>query len=142
MLKHGFMKRRPKLTTLFYLLFFTLLAAPALAQEKFTLSGTVAAQRTGEKLPSATITVKGRNAATFTNEYGFYSLTLSKGTYTIEYSAVGLAMQTITLTLDKNQTQDISLANKEQDLEGVVVVTKKSTRSSSNPQMGVERLSI
>lgn len=115
---------------------------PAQGQEKYTLSGTVTAQRTGEKLSGVTIRVVGGQAATTSNEYGFYSLSLAKGDYRIEYTAVGHAAQTISVTLSQSVTQNIALADKGQDLQGVVVVAKKSARSLTNPQMGVERLSI
>ena len=123
------------------LLFFTL-SLSAFGQGKYTMSGTVTSERTGEKLSSVTVRVVGSSVVTTSNEYGFYSLSLAKGTYRVEFSAVGQAAQTISITLEQNVTQDVALAEKGQDLQGVVVVAKKGARSLSSPQMGVERLNM
>ena len=65
-----------------------LLSFSSIGQEKFTLSGTVSDSTKGEELINTTIKVKGQNIGIRSNEYGFYSLTLPKGNYTIVF--VGL----------------------------------------------------
>jgi hypothetical protein len=126
----------------FLALFFFTLSLPAGAQGKYTLSGTVTAGRTGEKLSGVTVRVAERPATTTTNEYGFYSLTLEGGTYHVEFSSVGQVAQTLTVALERDQVLNVALDDKAQELQSVTVVAKKSTRSLGSPQMGVERLSI
>jgi hypothetical protein len=138
----GFQKPRYLVMALVLTLGFFSLSFFAKAQEKFTVSGTVTSQRTGEKLTGVTIQVAGRNIGSTSNEYGFYSLTLAKGSYQLTFTAVGYATYTETITLTQSIIKDISLKEKGQDLEGVVVVAKKSARSLSSTQMGMERLSI
>jgi hypothetical protein len=113
--------------------------AVLLAQEKFTLSGTLTSAKTGETLIAATVKVQGQPGGTSSNEYGFYSLTLPKGSYTLEFSAVGLKTKLIPVQLDQNKVLDVPLDVAEAVMESVVI---KSTgrRSISNPQMGMERL--
>ena len=89
-----------------------ILAASAIssfAQQKFTVSGTVRSQRTGETLIGATI--RAGVAGSSSNDYGFFSLTLEKGKYNIEATAVGMQTKSIPVTLDKDITLNIALAD-------------------------------
>ena len=73
-----------------YLLLFLLCGAlPALAQEKFTLSGTVIDGNSNETLIGVNVVVTELKTGVTTNEYGFYSITLPKGTYTVQVSYLG-----------------------------------------------------
>ena len=86
-------------------------ALPAGAQSAFSLSGTLKDQKTGETLIGATLRVEELPASgAVTNEYGFYSLTLSKGRYTLLLSSVGYATVRQQISLNSNQTLDIALA--------------------------------
>lgn len=110
------------------------------AQDKVTLSGTITAARTGETLIGASVRVQPTAAGTTTNEYGFYSLTLSKGTYTLEVSAVGLQPRQQQLQLEGDRVLNLSLEESPTELQAVVVKTGR--RSIANPQMGLERITI
>jgi hypothetical protein len=109
-------------------------------QEKFTISGTIKTKEKGETIIGATI--RTTNNGTLSNEYGFFSLTLFKGSYTLEITATGMRRQTIEVIVDKNKVLNISLDNEPKDLEEVRVAASTRGRSLSSPQMGVERLSI
>ena len=62
------------------------LAHHSLAQQNYTVSGTVKEKSSGETLTGATITCSGKaRCRRTTNEYGFYSLSLPKGKYTLRY---------------------------------------------------------
>jgi len=123
------------------LLLFTVLAAHmvATAQEKLTLSGTIKSKSKGETLIGASIHAGNSGAAS--NEYGFYSLTLAKGTYQVEFSAIGFESRTEEVVLDKDIRLNIQLADEIKNLEGVIVTAQSKGRSISSPQMGVEKLS-
>lgn len=109
-------------------------------QEKFTISGTIKSKEKGETIIGATISAA--NTGTVSNEYGFFSLTLAKGDYTLQVTAVGMQRQTMQLTLDKNRVVNILLDNESKVLEEVQVTATARGRSLSSPQMGIERLSI
>ncbi|HKO82210.1 MAG TPA: TonB-dependent receptor [Chitinophagaceae bacterium] len=120
-------------------------AAPKLIQavamqEKFTISGTIKSREKGETIIGATI--RAANTGTVSNEYGFFSLTLFKGTYTIEVTAIGMQRQTIEVVMDKNIQLNISLDAETKDMQEVKVTATSRARSLGSPQMGVERLSI
>ena len=72
------------------------------AQQKSTVSGTIKSKTKGETLIG--VTIRAGNAATTSNEYGFYSLTLENGTYIFEFSAIGFQIKTETVALDKDVT--------------------------------------
>ncbi|MCG2616788.1 TonB-dependent receptor [Terrimonas sp. NA20] len=120
------------------------LCATALSAQKFTLSGTIKSKAKGETLIGASVrAVNGEQTinGTVSNEYGFYSITLEKGSYSIEFSAVGLQNQLKDITLDKDVTLNIQLDDEVKNLEGVVVTAQSRGRSISSPQMGIERVS-
>jgi hypothetical protein len=120
------------------------LCATALHAQKFTLSGTIKSKAKGETLIGASVrATNGEQSGngTVSNEYGFYSFTLEKGSYSIEFSAVGLQSQLKEITLDKDITLNIQLEDEIKNLEGVVVTAQSRGRSISSPQMGVERVS-
>src|SRR5215831_7445565 len=120
--------------------FLFLCAQEKFSVEKFTVSGTIKSKLKGETIIGATIHVG--KAGTTSNEYGFYSLTLEKGNYAIEFSAVGMQAKTDTINLDKNIRLDILLEDEVKSLAAVVVTSQSKTRSISSPQMGVEKLSV
>ncbi|MCC8154868.1 MAG: carboxypeptidase-like regulatory domain-containing protein [Tannerellaceae bacterium] len=73
-------------------LFLLILLLPGVinAQErKFTISGTITDSNDGEDLAGATIQVKGSSLGTATNAYGFYSLSLASGEYTLVITYMG-----------------------------------------------------
>lgn len=109
------------------------------AVEKFTISGTIRSAAKGETLIGATI--KAGAYGTSSNEYGFYSLTLPRGSYTLEITAIGLQPVRQTIELTKDQKLNFSLQEEIKSLEGVVVNAQSRGRSISSTQMGVEKLS-
>lgn len=116
--------------------------ATAQAQEKHVISGNITAQKTGESLIGATIKVSNQRTGTTSNEYGFFSLTLPKGNYVLEISAVGLARKTLEVSLDKDVKLNIALEQESASLEEVTVTAAARGRSLSSPQMGLEKLTI
>lgn len=109
------------------------------AAEKFTISGTIRSAAKGETLIGAS--VRAGNWGTSSNEYGFYSLTLPRGTYTLEVTAIGLQTVQQKVELTRDTKINFSLQDEVKSLEGVVVNAQSRGRSISSPQMGVERLS-
>lgn len=122
------------------LLFLSLFGQQKLSPgEKFTLSGTIKSKATGETIIGAS--VRAGSIGTISNEYGFYSLTLEKGDYTIEFTAMGMQTKTQAVVLDKNITLNVFLEDEVKSLDAVIVTSQSKARSISSPQMGVEKLS-
>jgi len=123
----------------FFILVFFFTALGANAQQKFTISGTITSKTKGETIIAATIKVG--NLITTSNDYGFYSITVVKGDYSMEVTAVGLQTAIQKITADRNLVLNISLEDIIKDLDEVVVTSDSRSRSLSSPQMGVEKLS-
>jgi len=68
------------------------------AEDRSTLSGYVKDAKTGEVLISATVFVNELEIGLVTNQYGFYSLTIPDGNYTVQYRYVGY--QTISKNIE------------------------------------------
>lgn len=114
------------------------------SQNKYTLSGSIKDADKGEELINATVKVKGQNLGARTNEYGFYSLTIPEGSYTLVITAVGFDSQEKTVELKQNQQLDFQLlatkSDKTQEVQEVQVSGTKQDLNVKDPIMGVERL--
>ena len=110
------------------------------AQEKFTISGRIQAASSGEDLIGATVMVKELQTGALANEYGFYSLTLPKWTYTLTYSFVSYTSKQETIVLEANQTLNVSLADEQ--LETVVITEDAADQNIDGIEMGTTRLDI
>ncbi|HEY9705045.1 MAG TPA: carboxypeptidase-like regulatory domain-containing protein, partial [Allocoleopsis sp.] len=76
--------------------------------QNFTLSGYVKDLRSGETLIGVNIYNKAQTGqGASTNTYGFYSLTLPKGSYTFKVSYVGYADREIKVDLTENKQLNI-----------------------------------
>jgi len=113
------------------------------AQEipKHTISGTVRAKVSGESILRATVAVDGKNTGVTTNDYGFFSITLPDGKYTLIISAVGMETRTIDVNLYNNLPLQVTMEVQGAQLQDATVVAQARGRSIRGTQMGVEHLS-
>ena len=127
---------------LFSFLILTFLSTTSLAQDKVVLSGTVKDSQTGESIIRAIIRVKELpNIGVFSNEYGFYSISLAKGNYTISVSQVGYEMYTSNIQIDSSIINNIQLSANNL-LKEVVVESSKKNNNLTKAQMGTETLNM
>lgn len=100
--------------------------------QKYTLSGTIRDASNGEDIYGATIRVKNlSNVGTNTNAYGFYSLTLNRGSYEIEYRSTGFETQSIQIDLLENISKNIELGIPS-DVQQLSEVKVNATKENSN----------
>ncbi|MFK8038780.1 MAG: TonB-dependent receptor [Crocinitomicaceae bacterium] len=129
-----------KSTLLVFLLSFNLLS---FSQDKFTLSGNIKDNSTGEDIIGARISVSeipGKGA--LTNVYGFYSLTLPTGTYTINYQFVGYETISVKVDLSENISKTIELKISSELLNEVEVTAEKLGENLKTTEMGVEKINV
>ncbi len=112
------------------------------AQERFTLSGYVNEASSGENLLGTNVYVKETLQGTTTNAYGFYSLTLPKGNYTLVVSFIGYIDQQFPVILDKDVRQNVSLENKPIETKEVTVTAEKEDRNVQSIEMGKNTLEV
>ncbi|RZK37767.1 MAG: TonB-dependent receptor [Hymenobacter sp.] len=137
--------QKPLLSTrsLWLLVLLLLHLGPAAAQTRVTLSGTVQDATSGENLTGATVRVRELpGVGTGANAYGFYTLTVPAGTYTLEASFVGYGTQTRPLTVSASQRLDFKLKPGGSELNEVVVTGRSADAAISKAQMGVEQLDL
>ena len=91
------------------------------AVQTITMSGYVKDATTGEALIGSTVFLIELQAGTICNAFGFYSITVPKGTYTIDCSFVGYKQWTKNIDLNSSLAQDISLAEEPPLLKEIIV---------------------
>ncbi len=115
---------------------------PLAAQEKkYTLSGTITDMDNGESLIGAGVLVKGTRTGTVANTYGFYSLSLPAGSYTLVFSYIGFVTQEVVVELKGDQRQPIQLSPQSNELTEVVVSAEGRNAHIAKAEMSTERLS-
>ncbi len=121
-----------------------LIATIACAQDpaKVTLSGTVSDSLTGETLIGASVMLIGETTTgASTNEYGFYSITVPPGTYTVKCTYIGYTVRTATIALSANKKLDMKLGAGS-DLKEVVVTGEQKGVELQRANIGVERMDM
>ena len=125
-----------------YLFFFFLVSIQLYAQEKFTLNGYVRDAESGESLIGATIYINQISAGTITNPYGFYSITLDKGSYNVDFRYIGYNTISRELELSDNLKVDIELSSLDIELEGVIVSDVAEDYNISSIEMSTSKLDM
>ena len=125
-----------------FLVLFLVLSSFITAQEKFTISGTITDSQSNETLIGVNIIVPDLQTGTVTNEYGFYSLTLPSGTYTIQISYLGYKTISESIVLNKDIVKNYKLAESVENLDEVIIEENTRKLNIKKPQMSVNSLSI
>jgi len=127
---------------LFIICSLTFLTKISFAQNKVILNGTINDKQTGESIIRATIRIQELpSLGVISNEYGFYSISLSKGIYTIVVSQLGYENYLQKIQLDSNRVLNIQLSFQNM-LKEVVVENSKKNNNLIKPQMGTETLNM
>lgn len=112
-----------------------------LAQEKYSIRGTIKDIDNGETLLGATVFLKGTTNGTITNEYGFFSLTAPEGNYTLIISYLGYESLSKDIQLASDVTLNFELSESTTALSEVVIIADEPEQMSiKKPQMSVSKL--
>lgn len=109
---------------------------------RYTINGYVKDSLSGESIIGATITVDGQSKGVTSNQYGFYSLTLEEGEYSIAITHVSYLAKVLPVSLDKNVQFNFELIPRSAAINEVVVFSKRRDANVKNAQMGKIDLSI
>lgn len=124
------------------LLFLFLGCFSVAAQEKFTLSGTISDSNSNETLIGVNLFIPELKTGITTNEYGFYSITIPKGSYTVRISYMGYNSLEEKIQLQQNTKSNFKLFTTENTLKEVVIIDNKTKTDIRKPEMSVNKLSI
>jgi hypothetical protein len=112
------------------------------SQEKVTLSGTVIDTNNNESLIGVVIEIPALKISTITNEYGFYSLTIPKGTYSVVVSTIGYETKTIEISIQENSKLTFDIKANAKELDAVIINKNPYRTSISKPEMSVNKIAI
>ncbi len=123
-------------------LFITIVSCYGFSQ-KVSISGSIKDGTNGEDIFGAAVIVKElTNTGAQSNAYGFYSLTLDTGNYTLIYRSVGFENKIIQVNLTQDTTINVELGipSDVQEMDEVVITSKKENSNITSAQMEVTRL--
>lgn len=123
----------------FYLILFSFLGY---SQEKVTLSGTVIDSNNNESLIGVVIEIPALKISTITNEYGFYSLTIPKGTHSVVVSTIGYETKTVEISIQENSKLTIDIKADAKELDAVIVNKNPYRTIINKPEMSVNKIAI
>jgi len=118
-----------------------LISGIAVAQEKFTLSGTISEEETGETLIGVNVIIPELQSGTITNEYGFYSITIPNGIYEVYYSSLGFSTKKVNISLTENIKTNLALKTASEELDEVIIRADIEKLNIRKPQMSLNTLS-
>ncbi len=124
---------------IFWMIFFSLIG---FSQEKVTLSGKVIDSNNNETLIGVLVEIPVLKFSTFTNEYGFFSLTVPPGSYTIQARTIGYETKNIQISIQENSKITIEIAANAKELAAVVVSKNPSRINIHKPEMSVNKIAI
>jgi hypothetical protein len=127
-----------------FLSFFFIFSLPSFlqAQQKFTISGTVKDSSSGESIIGSTLYVPEAKAGVNTNSYGFFSITLPAGKYTLVVSYIGRQTKTISIDLQKNEKLQLELSDQSVALQGVEITSQRADKNVTSTEMSSDHLDM
>jgi len=123
------------------LLLLFILSVPGFAA-MVTLSGYLKDKANGEALIGATIYIPELKTGVITNPYGFYSISVPAGSYSVTFSYIGYQTQTPVINLTANKQLNVLLEEDTKQLDEVVVTGEVKNRNVESLQMSVEKVQV
>lgn len=127
--------------TIFTLLFISI--SPFLLAQKSTLSGYIKDKSNGEGIIAANVYVKELKTGTSSNTYGFYSLTLPPGSYTLVFTSTSFKKIEKLINFSGSAKQlNIELDPDISELEEVKVTARAFDENIQGIEMSVNKIDI
>ena len=131
----------------FRIIFFTIILVSSglgsFAQSTFTINGHIKDASSGEDIIGATVIVKDKpSLGAVTNIYGFYSLTLPAGNYSLVFNSLGFVAQIKEIELKADLTLNIGLASNTAQLKEIEISSEKSDANVKGIEMSVNKIDI
>lgn len=105
--------------------------------QNITLNGTISDVENGESITGAVVSIVDKpSIGTVSNAYGFYSLTLPKGTVKLKIKYLGYEEKIEEMILNENTKRNISIKKKSKAIKQVEISGKKKQKIKDEVQMG------
>lgn len=110
--------------------------------QKYTISGEITNQASGETIFGATIIISDlNNVGTHTNNFGFYSITLKEGQHQLLFRHAGFTSKSMSVYLTKDTIIDWPLSPIEiHKFNEVEISSQKANNNITSAQMAITRL--
>jgi len=118
-----------------------ILSLPGFA-EKVTLSGYLKDKANGEALIGASVYIPQLKTGVTSNVYGFFSISLPKGSYPVNFTYIGFQTQSPTIDLSESKQMNVLLEEDVKQIEEVVITGEKKDRNVESLQMSMDRLQV
>ena len=109
-------------------------------KKTFTLSGYVKDSRNGEALINSIVYIKEIKSGAYTNNYGFYSISLPSGKYHVRYTYIGYQTDSMTVDLTENKTINKELGESLTELKTITVQGERADENITKPEMSLVKL--
>ncbi|MCK5822196.1 MAG: TonB-dependent receptor, partial [Bacteroidales bacterium] len=129
-----------KKTLLLLMILWGTLQAPA--ENRSTLSGYVKDADTGEVLISATVFVNELEIGLVTNQYGFYSITLPDGDYTVQFRYVGYENLVREIKIKGRKKLDVELKPLVEQIDQVTIRAGGNDRNVKSTEISMIQLDM
>jgi len=131
-----------KKITIFSFLLLIFHFSSLLAQEKFTISGYVKDETTGEYLIGANVFFKETLKGITTNQYGFFSLTADKGQHNIVVSFIGYEKKEMNINLTKDTKINFIIKPTGITTDVMIISGEREDKNIKSTDMGTVDLKI
>ncbi|WP_304236470.1 TonB-dependent receptor [Jiulongibacter sediminis] len=110
--------------------------------QNVSLSGYIRDASNGEGMIGVSIYVQELQTGTQTNAYGFYSITLPPGTYTLNLTSIGYGQLTQKVSLSESLTRDFEMNDEASQLQEVVVKAEREDANVKSLEMSVNKVEM
>ncbi|MCC6691728.1 MAG: TonB-dependent receptor [Bacteroidia bacterium] len=107
-----------------------------------TFSGYVKDAKNGEIIIGATIFVKELKTGAASNVYGFYSISIPEGNYTVVYNSLGYLPVSKQIRLYNDTSSNVELVEEVKQLQEVTVSAENEDANVKNVEMSINKLDI
>lgn len=119
-----------------------ILSATGLIAQRSTISGYIKNGENGEAIIGASIYVPEIEGGAVTNVYGFYSISVKPGDYTLVFSYVGFQSQEKKVSLQESTTLNLEMQPSDVELQEVIVEGERQDQNVTSIEMSTERIDV
>ena len=110
--------------------------------ETVTLSGYLKDKANGEALIGASVYIPQLKTGVTSNPYGFFSVSVPKGSYSVNFTYLGYQTQSPTIDLNVSKQMNVLLQEEVKQIDEVVITGEKKDRNVESLQMSMDKLQV